>query len=48
MRKVQRTEREMEGWRGKEKACARILEVGGKMLNQMGKEPGSPDSGYGE
>ena len=45
---MKRFEREVEAWRAKERACKRILVVGGKVLKEMAKQPGSPDSGYGE
>lgn len=42
----------MEGWKAKERACKRILVVGGEVLGLLettnGKMPGSPDSGYEE
>lgn len=51
VRRVKRMEREMEGWRAKERACKRILVVGGEVLGLLetsGKAPGTPDSGYEE
>ena len=46
VRRVKRTEREVEGWLRKQEACERILDLGEDVLNDPGKESANPDSGY--